>query len=377
MGLSTWYARRGAGGAGRPRSAPLALATLLERDDLAPRLDVGKILGQLFGDAEQALAPLHLAPYVVRTHARRNPQHDEIVDEVGALAHDCVAVAVHGVDDDLDRLFGELLGHLGAASTQQAGRTRSRRIRLLGGRYGVIQPVDRITHTQTITRLAVYCVNNVIMPLDLGVTSPDCLSTLVHRRNPSGGASPATTSRPLVPPGSVRGVVTVRSGSVTIRGAVVAIAAIWPVRIVVPPVVAAGLLIGDDAANGAGNGAKGPRRRGVAAPIVPIMALACAQFIGAGSDDARLQRCLGGTGGRRQRSHRQQRQGGCGGQHGVGNTHDPVLSRPPRGSWVMNSEGPKRFQPATEPDGEVMQSGRAGPIRARSTGWRCRQRPPC
>src|SRR5262245_31912600 len=186
----------GAGGAGRPRSAPLALTTLLERDDLAPRLDVGKILGQLFGDAEQALAPLHLTPHVLRTHARRNPQHDEIVDEVGALAHDCVAVAVHGVDDDLDRLFGELLGHLGAASTQQAGRTRSRRIRLLGGGYGVIQPVDRITHTQTITRLAVYCVNNVIMPLDLGVTSPDCLSALVHPPQSSGGASPGTTSGP-------------------------------------------------------------------------------------------------------------------------------------------------------------------------------------
>ena len=34
----------------------------LEGDDLAPRVVLGGVLGQLFGDAKQALAPLGTAP---------------------------------------------------------------------------------------------------------------------------------------------------------------------------------------------------------------------------------------------------------------------------------------------------------------------------
>ena len=62
-----------------------------------------------------------------------DPEHDQIVEQVGAFADHRLAIAVHGVDDDLDRLLGELLGHLGAAGAQQLGGARHRRIGVLRG----------------------------------------------------------------------------------------------------------------------------------------------------------------------------------------------------------------------------------------------------
>ena len=61
-------------------------------------------------------------------------------------------LAVHRIDDDLDRLFSELLGHLRAAGTQQPGGSRFLRIAAANSDHGVIKPSDRISHTHQNTR---------------------------------------------------------------------------------------------------------------------------------------------------------------------------------------------------------------------------------
>ena len=51
-------------------------------------------------------------------HARMHPEHHQIVQQVGAFADNRLGLAVHGIDHDFDRLFGQLFGHLGAAGAQ-------------------------------------------------------------------------------------------------------------------------------------------------------------------------------------------------------------------------------------------------------------------
>src|SRR5580704_6664221 len=126
-------------GVGLERSAPLAGAAAFEDDDLAPCRIVDELLRHLLGDAEEALAAVHFLPDVVRADARRDPQHDEVIDQVGAFFDDGFAVAVHGVDDDLDCLFGQLFRHLAAARTQQPRGPRRRRIVVPAGERGLIE----------------------------------------------------------------------------------------------------------------------------------------------------------------------------------------------------------------------------------------------
>src|SRR3981189_260219 len=66
----------------RTISAPLAGAAAVKRHDLASRRGVGAVLRQLFGDPEQPFAALHLHPYVLGVDAGRNPEHDEVIDQV-------------------------------------------------------------------------------------------------------------------------------------------------------------------------------------------------------------------------------------------------------------------------------------------------------
>src|ERR1051325_4579836 len=70
----------------RVTSAPSLLTARGRRCDARPHL-VGRGLEQLLGDAEQPLAPVHLVPHVLRVDAGGDPQHDQIVEEMGALAH--------------------------------------------------------------------------------------------------------------------------------------------------------------------------------------------------------------------------------------------------------------------------------------------------
>jgi hypothetical protein len=81
-----------------------------------------RLLRHLLGDAEQPLPPIHLSPDVIGFDAGGDPQHHEIVDEIGAFLDDGFAIAMHGIDHDLDRLLGELLGHFAAARAQQPRR---------------------------------------------------------------------------------------------------------------------------------------------------------------------------------------------------------------------------------------------------------------
>src|SRR5262249_26780221 len=94
--------------------------------DSRPHPPVAVPLEQLLGDAEEALAPLHLLPDVLRIDTRVRPEDDEVVKEVGAFAHHGVAVAIQRVDDDLECFLAELLRHLGATGMHQGGRAGCR-----------------------------------------------------------------------------------------------------------------------------------------------------------------------------------------------------------------------------------------------------------
>src|SRR5262245_71121 len=126
---------------------PFAGAAALEGYDLAAH---GKLLDtalwKLLGDAKEALAPLHFGPHFLGMHPRGDPQHNEIVEEIGTLPHDRLGMPVHRVDHYFDGFLGKLFGHFVAAGTEQARGARSGRIRRLGGTDGLIESIERITH---------------------------------------------------------------------------------------------------------------------------------------------------------------------------------------------------------------------------------------
>src|SRR6185312_10910095 len=132
-------------------SAALADAPAFDRHDLARRRRLYQFFGQFFGDAEQHFPPPHFGPDVVRTHPRMGPEHHEVVDEIGAFAHNRLGLAVHGVDDDFDRLFRELLGHFGPAGAKQLRGPRFGGVGPLRGDHGVIETGDRISHAGRIS----------------------------------------------------------------------------------------------------------------------------------------------------------------------------------------------------------------------------------
>src|SRR5581483_1567644 len=144
--------------------APLADAAALERNHLARQLGVAALLRELLGYAHQALAPLHFLPDFLRLDSGRDPEHDQIVDEVRAFPHDRVAAAVHRVDHDLDGLFGELLRHLGTAGAQEPSRARARRISMPGRDDSAVEAVDRISHAERITQEPLLVVNKSFAP---------------------------------------------------------------------------------------------------------------------------------------------------------------------------------------------------------------------
>src|SRR5450830_954250 len=96
-------------------SAALADAPALQRHDFTPRRAVYHILWHFFGNSEHLLAPAHFGPDIVGMDPGVNPEHHEIIEQVGAFPDHGLGLAVHGVDYDLDRFLGKLLGHLVAA----------------------------------------------------------------------------------------------------------------------------------------------------------------------------------------------------------------------------------------------------------------------
>src|SRR5262245_23921573 len=127
-------------------SAALANAPGFKRNYFTPRRAADKILGDFFRKSEHQLASAHLGPDFVGTHAGVNPQHHEIVQQIGAFLHHGFGLAVHCVDDDLDGLFREFLGHLCATCAQKPGCSRFRRIRAPDRDHGIVKPGDRISH---------------------------------------------------------------------------------------------------------------------------------------------------------------------------------------------------------------------------------------
>src|SRR3954452_18828443 len=66
-------------------SAPLSLTAAFQSYDLAARRRLDEALWQLFGNPEQAFPTRHLGPDFLGIDARGYPEHDEIVDEIGAF----------------------------------------------------------------------------------------------------------------------------------------------------------------------------------------------------------------------------------------------------------------------------------------------------
>jgi hypothetical protein len=116
---------------------------------------------QFLGDAVELLAPIHLPPDLAWHDAELAPQHHEIVDEVGALADHRRAIALHGLDADLDRLLAELLGHFRHAFADQLGSPRSGRIARPGCQDGGVKSLDRISHR---ARIRAPCKGFVTLP---------------------------------------------------------------------------------------------------------------------------------------------------------------------------------------------------------------------
>src|SRR3569623_64342 len=132
-------------------SAAPASVPAFNRHDHARRGSLYQLFGQFFGDAEQQLAPPHFGPAIVRPHARMRPKYDQIVQEIGAFADHRFRVTLHRVDNDLDRLFGELFGHFGPPGAHQLGRPRFRGVGPLRRGHGVVETGDRISHAGTIS----------------------------------------------------------------------------------------------------------------------------------------------------------------------------------------------------------------------------------
>src|SRR5262245_39053004 len=133
------------------RSAALAQALGGECHDLTPRRRLRRLqhaLRKLLGDAQKPLAAIHLGPDVLGMNAGRNPEHHEIVHQIGAFTDDRRGISVHRVDHDFDRFLGHLLGHLAATSPQQPRRPRRGGIAIAGCLHGLIEAVERISHAR-------------------------------------------------------------------------------------------------------------------------------------------------------------------------------------------------------------------------------------
>src|SRR5579872_251785 len=90
----------------------------------------------------RAFASRQLRPHVGRRHAGIRPQHQEMIEEIGALADDARAVGAYRLDDQLDRLLAELLGDLRRAAAEQLGGVGFRRIGALAGRDHTVEPLQ-------------------------------------------------------------------------------------------------------------------------------------------------------------------------------------------------------------------------------------------
>src|SRR5215470_630558 len=85
-------------------------------------------------------------PHVLGTNAGGDPEDNEVVEKIGAFAHDRFAIAAGGVENHLDRFLGELFRHFGATGAQQSGRPRFLGIGILSIDDGGVEAIERISH---------------------------------------------------------------------------------------------------------------------------------------------------------------------------------------------------------------------------------------
>src|SRR5581483_11053852 len=80
---------------------------------------------RLLCKAAQPFAAGELGPHSLGLDAACRPQGQQVVEHVGALAHELGLVAADALDQRLDRLLAQLLGDLLAAACEQPRRVRS------------------------------------------------------------------------------------------------------------------------------------------------------------------------------------------------------------------------------------------------------------
>ena len=104
-------------------SSGRAFALILE--DLSHCRVPDQVAGCSADDAITVMAEL------ARLHAHLHPENRQVVEQVCALADDCLAIVGKGIDGHFGSLLDQLLDHLRAPAAQQPGRAR---------RCGIVTP---------------------------------------------------------------------------------------------------------------------------------------------------------------------------------------------------------------------------------------------
>lgn len=76
---------------------------------------------------------MQLAHHVVGGHTRLRPDHQQVIEQVGAFKDEMLPVALHGGDDGFNGFLAQLLGGLGDAVGEELCSIRDLRIRVLAG----------------------------------------------------------------------------------------------------------------------------------------------------------------------------------------------------------------------------------------------------
>src|SRR5580658_2395656 len=95
------------------------------------------------GNPRAAGAGVERPPDILRRDTRRSPEHEQVIEEVGALGNDALSIAARSFDHRLDRLLAELLRDLDAALCKELRRVRRCSIAALAAGDEAIEPVER------------------------------------------------------------------------------------------------------------------------------------------------------------------------------------------------------------------------------------------